>query len=88
MATAGGRSQPPVIEELYAEPYRFNFYQLVRLLEMLTPDADSVGSGGDPEAEPLRFRSSFSLAFPPSDVVAVEQPAGEACADVPVVGTP
>ncbi len=35
-------------------------------------DADSVGSGGDPESELLRFRSSFSLAFPPSDLVAVE----------------
>ncbi len=40
-------------------------------------DADSVGSGGDPVSELLRFRSSFSLAFPPSDLVAVEQPAGD-----------
>ena len=72
MATAIGRSQPSVIEELLAEPQRFNFYQLVRLLEMLEPDSVSVAEGGDPSAEPVRFRSSFSLAFPPSDVVSIE----------------
>ncbi len=76
MATAIGRSQPSVIEELLAEPQRFNFYQLVRLLEMLEPDSVSVAEGGDPSAEPVRFRSSFSLAFPPSDVVSIENVPG------------
>jgi len=74
MATAGGRPQPSVIEQLLEEPQRFNFFQLVRLLEMLEPDATSVGAGGDPSAEAVRFRSSFSLAFPPSDVVGIEKP--------------
>jgi type VI secretion system protein ImpH len=57
------------MERLQSEPYKYNFYQLVRLLEMLRPSATSVGAGADPHREPVRFRSSFSLAFPPSDVV-------------------
>ena len=49
-------------------PHKYNFYQLVRLLEMLRPTSTSVGAGADPHREPVRFRSSFSLAFPASDV--------------------
>ena len=77
MATASGLPQPSVIEELLADPQRFNFFQLIRLLEMLAPDSVPVGEGGDPSAEAVRFRSSFSLAFPPSDVVAIEKPSGD-----------
>lgn len=81
MATASGRPQPSVIEELLAEPWRFNFYQLVRLLEMMEPESTSVGAGGHPTAEAVRFRSSFSLAFPPSDVMAIENPPTEPAQD-------
>ena len=81
MATAGGRPQPSVIEELLSEPQRFNFYQLVRLLEMMEPDSVSVAEGGDPTAEAVRFRSTFSLAFPPSDVVAIENVKTESIED-------
>ena len=52
--------------------HKYNFYQLVRLLEMLRPTATSVGAGADPSHEPVRFRSSFSLAFPPSEVASLQ----------------
>jgi type VI secretion system protein ImpH len=48
--------------------YAFEFGQAVRLLEMLSPHAASVGEGADPLREPVRFRSSFSLAFPASEL--------------------
>ncbi len=41
---------------------------------MLQPTAHSVGTGADPSHEPVRFRSSFSLAFPPSDVASLQAP--------------
>ena len=68
MAAANGGAEPPVIERLHAEPHKYNFYQLVRLLEMSRPASTSVGAGADPKHEPVRFRSSFSLAFPASDI--------------------
>ena len=41
----------------------------------------SVAEGGDPTAEAVRFRSTFSLAFPPSDVVAIENVKTESIED-------
>ncbi|HPH28175.1 MAG TPA: type VI secretion system baseplate subunit TssG [Pseudomonadota bacterium] len=68
MATTGGGSEPPVIEDLQQHPYRYNFYQLVRLLEMLRPKGASVGASGEPALESVRFHSSFALSFPASEV--------------------
>lgn len=51
MATTGGLPQPSVIDELYKDPQRFNFFQLVRLLEMLAPASESLGEGGEPALE-------------------------------------
>lgn len=88
MAAADRDPEPPVIEKLRAEPQKYNFYQLVRLLEMLAPEATPVGEGADPSHEPVRFRSSFSLAFPASDVVDLQPPAAAAQAGEADSGTP
>lgn len=64
---------------LFETPYRFQFFQLVRLLERYCEQeyqrlgtADSrripVGHDGPPSKEVVRFRSRVSLAFPPNDV--------------------
>ncbi|WP_435017852.1 type VI secretion system baseplate subunit TssG [Tundrisphaera sp. TA3] len=53
---------------LFAEPYAFDFFQAVRLLERLAPGSVPVGRDGPPGAECVRFRSIASLAFPPSAV--------------------
>lgn len=75
MAAANRSSEPSVSDRLRAEPYTFNFYQLVRLLEMLRPNATPVGTGADPKLEPVRFRSSFSLVFPASEVTDLQESA-------------
>ncbi|MBC8145871.1 MAG: type VI secretion system baseplate subunit TssG, partial [bacterium] len=68
MATHGWRSGHSVAKWLFDEPYRFDFYQAVRLLEGMHPDRHSVGDSGDPEREVVRFRSHVALTFPPSDI--------------------
>ncbi|MBS8262598.1 type VI secretion system baseplate subunit TssG [Roseibium polysiphoniae] len=44
------------------------FYQLVTLIGMLHEGLQGLGPGGDPAAEPIRFRSTRSLSFGAGDV--------------------
>jgi type VI secretion system protein ImpH len=69
MATYGWGSNRPVADWLFAEPYRFEFHQAVRLLEMLRPRAAPVGEGAEPEREAVRLRSEIGLEFPASEVL-------------------
>ena len=57
---------------LLSEPFRFRFFQAVRLLERQQAGRHPVGRWGHPGREAVRFRSHASLAFPPSDIVAIE----------------
>ena len=50
MATPGGRADPPLEELLFEEPYRFDFFQAVRLLSLMSPDRVRVGADGPPVA--------------------------------------
>jgi type VI secretion system protein ImpH len=74
MAAYGWGTDRPVAEWLFAEGHRFDFYQAVRLLEMLHPEGLPVGESAMPEREAVRFESNVSLAFPASDVEAVSPP--------------
>jgi type VI secretion system protein ImpH len=67
-------SRPPaagVAQALFAEPYRFDFFQAVRVLEALRPASAAAGAGSRPADEAVRFRSTPALSFAPADVVAV-----------------
>lgn len=64
----GWQTSRSVEEWLYAEGYRFDFYQAVRLLELLHPDSIPVAEGPDARQETVRFHSRVSFAFPASDV--------------------
>ncbi|HEV2446919.1 MAG TPA: type VI secretion system baseplate subunit TssG [Candidatus Sulfopaludibacter sp.] len=75
MTTFGWRTQRSVEEWLFAEPYRFDFFQAVRLLEILRRDAAPPGEGFDPEKEAVRFHSRFGLDFPASEVQQIAPPA-------------
>ncbi len=57
-------------ERLFAEPYRFGFFQAVRLLEWLARESGGapIGCAGPPSAEAVRFRVPSLLSFPPSEV--------------------
>lgn len=73
MAT-GWRGDRSLEQWLFDEPYAFEFLQAVRLLEMrlqASANADEAGAAVDP----VRFRASFDLSFPPSEVRELRQPA-------------
>lgn len=61
-------AQKPLNQELFEEPYRFEFFQAVRLFEKLFPDKKAVGVWAAPTDEIVRFRSRISLDFPSSEV--------------------
>jgi type VI secretion system protein ImpH len=74
MAPQSGRSDPPLRDVLFEEPFRFDFFQAVRLLELAYPERKPVGRSARPSEEAVRFRSHVSLSFPPSAIQDLEQP--------------
>ena len=58
----------PLDQTLFDEPFRFEFFQAVRLLEKVYRDKKAVGREAMPHEEIVRFRSRVSLDFPPSEV--------------------
>ncbi len=55
-------------EELFDEPYRFEFFQAVRLLEKIFPEQRAVGREASIAPEIVRFRSRLGLDFPASEI--------------------
>jgi len=87
MATESGRSDssvaPPadlseVEAQLRAEPYRFEFFQAIRLLERLLPEREPVGRFTNPGDEVARLGAHPSLSFPASEIQAIDWPEGKA----------
>jgi type VI secretion system protein ImpH len=66
-----------VTERLFREPFRFEFFQAVRLLERIYPQRSPVGRHEHPANEVLRFSSHVSMSFPASEVFTLEPAAGE-----------
>jgi type VI secretion system protein ImpH len=72
----GWRGGVSVVTELFAEPYRFEFFQAVRLLELRsrarrTPGARAAAPAVGALAatsDVVRFRASYDLSFPPSEI--------------------
>jgi len=63
------RFEPAVIERLFKEPWRFEYFQAVRLLELWLRRHGHATS--DPVAGMLRFRNSTSHRFPASQLEAI-----------------
>lgn len=61
-------AQKPLNQEIFDEPYRFEFFQAVRLLEKIFPEKKAVGREALPPDEVVRFRSRVALDFPPSEI--------------------
>lgn len=55
-----------VQHKLHEEPYNYDFYWAVRLLECVHPDNPRVGESRRPADEAFRFSQQPSLAFAPS----------------------
>ena len=69
MPTEKRRIEPAVIEKLFREPYRFDYFQAVRLLELwLRRQGISQPDG---LARLVRFENSLSLGFPASQLEAI-----------------
>ena len=72
MAAEGGRADSPLVQTLFNEPYRFDFFQAVRLLEWIYENRHPIGHDGiDPAREIVRFRTRASLEFPPSEIYSI-----------------
>ncbi|HEV7893159.1 MAG TPA: type VI secretion system baseplate subunit TssG [Pyrinomonadaceae bacterium] len=80
MASLGWGKDHSVGDWLYEEPYGFDFFQAVRLLELAAPGSSPVGEGAEPAREAVRFRSGVGLDFPASDVAEVRRPETEGAA--------
>jgi type VI secretion system protein ImpH len=61
-------SNKPLNQKLADEPYRFEFFQAVRLLEKVFPERRPVGREALPHEEIVRFRSRMGLEFPASEI--------------------
>src|SRR5215468_9827462 len=72
MATHGWGTAHSVATGLFEEGHRFDFYQAVRLLELLYPSRVAVGTGAEPDKEAVRFTSSASLAFPATAITTIQ----------------
>jgi type VI secretion system protein ImpH len=86
MAAPSGTENPPVtappstVPERYAvlegvvreDPWSFQFFQAVRLLERMQPDREPVGRFQPASREIARFVSSPAMAFPASQIQDIE----------------
>src|SRR5215475_9964087 len=68
MATQSRPTDPPLAQELFEEPYRFGFFQAVRLLERIYADHDPVGQDADIGHEVVRFRTRQTFSFPACEI--------------------
>lgn len=80
MASPLGKKNASVIERLLSQPYRFAFFQAVRLLvasgaakRLNAPDGE-LGGMSNIHEEPIRFRSLAGLEFPPAEIVSITKP--------------
>jgi type VI secretion system protein ImpH len=61
-------AQPPLHQLLLEEPYRFEFFQAVRLLEKIHAKKKPVGDSALPNEEIVSFRSRIAMDFPASEI--------------------
>jgi type VI secretion system protein ImpH len=66
-----------LLARLFAEPWGFEFFQAVHLLERLQPDRLPVGRFGDPQREAVRLTTSLGVAFPASEIQALDDKEGQ-----------
>lgn len=73
------RTDPSLKQSLFQEPYCFDFFQAVRLLERSFPTHLSVGRDNEPKREVVRFHNHISLTFPPSEISKLTPPQESTC---------
>jgi type VI secretion system protein ImpH len=63
MASTNGQTPDPLMERVAKQPFAFDFFRAVRLLQALHADSPRVGYSPSPAQEPVRFAQKPSLAF-------------------------
>jgi len=77
MASEERQPRSAVREALRREFFGFSFFQAVRLLESLSPDAKSIGEATRPRDEAVNFSVQPGFAFPPSEIVSLSEGDGK-----------
>ena len=62
-----------LLDRLFAEPWSFEFFQAMQLLERLQADRARIGGFGDPRQEAARLTTAPSVAFPASEIQSLER---------------
>jgi type VI secretion system protein ImpH len=88
MAAPARMQTHALIAALCIHPQRFEFFEAVRLLEHLRPDAMPLGRGSDAGDEAARFRCDAGFAFPAAELasVAADGPGSMTRVDVHFMG--
>jgi len=72
MADATGTTTHSVVEDVRAQPERFDFLQAVRRIESAAPDRPRIGHSVRADQDAIRFAQEPSLSFAPSTINRVE----------------
>ena len=71
-----GNLNEALLSEVLARGRQFDFYQAVRVLLALHPEAATPGGHGQLSKEAVRFCANPSLGFPASDIESVRRETG------------
>jgi len=74
MGTRSRGTDSPLDRTIFNKGYSFQFFQAVKLLEILYPEQNAVGAHSEPAREPVRFTSKVSLEFPVGDIDQITLP--------------
>lgn len=77
-------ARKPLNKQLFDEPYAFEFFQAVGLLEKIYRDRKPVGRDALPNEEVVRFRSRIGLDFPASEIQEIREVTDEASGETRV----
>lgn len=75
MAGTNGQTTDHLIQQLEKDPFGFDFFRAVRLLQSARADLPRVGYSETPAQDPIRFGQKPSLAFAPSTIDSVARDA-------------
>jgi type VI secretion system protein ImpH len=78
MAGTSGQGPDHIIRQLAEQPFDFDFFRAVRLVESQHAQSPRIGRSISPVQEPIRFAQSPSLAFAPSTIEKLQWPEGSA----------
>ena len=73
MASPDGQTTNNLIAQLKENPFAFDFYAAVRLLQSRFPNLPRIGHSASPAQDPVRFAQNPELAFATSTLEAVRQ---------------